>query len=342
MLAAVRTGLRTIEMRDLDEPGEADDTAIIRTLVTGICGSDLHPYHGRAAPQRVQEGHEVAGEIVHLPDSSTGPLRVGDRVAVDIVCAGVSCGTCAACRDGQFFHCRTRSVPEWGGSFASAFERRPQGLFRIPDTLTDEQGALIEPLAVAVHGVRWGRMRPGSSVAVIGAGSIGLVTLLAAKGLGAAEVHVVARHPHQAALAMALGATSTSTPEEARRAILDRTGGRGVDIAFETVGGHATTVDLAWDVTRIQGTAVVLGIFPDPVPVNLIRPVVRELWATFPICYGVIDGRHDFDVAIDLIASGHAPVERLVTHRFSLADAPEAFRVAADKSTGSVKVHLRP
>ncbi len=123
-------------------------------------------------------------------------------------------------------------------------------------------------------------------------------------------------------------------------AVRDLTGGAGADLVVETVGGHGDTVNLAWELTRPQGTVAVLGIFPERVPVDLLRPVMREVWATFPICYGVIDGRHDFAVAIDLIASGRAPVEWLVTHRFSLDEAPEAFRTAADKGTGSIKVHL--
>jgi threonine dehydrogenase-like Zn-dependent dehydrogenase len=155
-------------------------------------------------------------------------------------------------------------------------------------------------------------------------------------------VHLLARHEHQVALARDLGATTALRAEGAAaiEAVRDLTGGVGADLVIETVGGHGETVDLAWELARVQGTVAVLGIFPDRVPVNLLRPVLRELWATFPICYGTIDGRHDFEVAIELIAAGRAPVERLVTHRFPLEDAPEAFRTAADKGTGSVKVQL--
>jgi threonine dehydrogenase-like Zn-dependent dehydrogenase len=208
--------------------------------------------------------------------------------------------------------------------------------------MTPEQGALVEPLAVGVHAIRWARMPAGARVVVVGAGTIGLVTLLAARGLGAGEVHVIARHPHQAALAEALGAASVIRADGAKaiEAVRDATSGTGADLTVETVGGHGDTLSLAWELTRIQGTVAVLGIFPDRVPVDLFRPVMREVWATFPICYGVIDGRHDYEVAIDLIALGRAPVERLVTHRFPLEEAPAAFRTAADKATGSVKVHL--
>jgi threonine dehydrogenase-like Zn-dependent dehydrogenase len=109
----------------------------------------------------------------------------------------------------------------------------------------------------------------------------------------------------------------------------------------ETVGGHADTLNLAWELVRPQGTVSVLGVFPSRVPIDLMRPLQNEVWVTFPVCYGIIDGRHDYEVAIEMIANGRAPIERLVTSRYRLAEAPAAFRTAADKSTGSVKVHLQ-
>jgi threonine dehydrogenase-like Zn-dependent dehydrogenase len=205
-----------------------------------------------------------------------------------------------------------------------------------------DQGALVEPLAVGVHAVRWSRMQPGATVVIIGAGTIGLTTLIAAKALGAGAVHIIARHPHQAALASVLGATTVlpddpaANPEQIR----DLTGGLGADLVVETVGGHADTVNLAWDLVRQQGTVAVLGIFPKRIPVDLFTPVIREAWVTFPICYGVIDGRHDYDVAIEMIAGGQTGIERLVTARFPLSEAAAAFETAADKSRGTIKVHV--
>jgi len=343
MRAAVQTGLRTLEVRDLPAPAPGAGEALVRVHTAGICGSDLHPYHGRAEPQSLPDGHEVSGEVVALPADYHGPLRPGDLVALDTICLGVACGACALCRAGQPFHCPARtSGPRRGGGFAELIARKTAGLFRLPPGLTAEQGALVEPLAVGVHAVRWARLPAGASVAIIGAGTIGLMTLLAARALGAGPVHVLARHAHQAALAEALGATVVlpAEPATAIEQVRAATGGRGVDLVVETVGGHADTVNLAWELARVQGTVAVVGIFSERVPVDLLRPVIRELWATFPICYGVIDGRHDFDVAIELIAAGRAPVERLVTHRLPLDAAPAAFRIAADKTTGSVKVHL--
>ena len=343
MRGAVQTGIRQIEVRDVGEPTGDSSTALIRVRAAGICGSDLHPYFGRATPQQYPEGHEVAGEIVSLPIDYGGPLRPGDLVALDTICLGMACGDCGQCIAGQPFHCPTRlRLPYGSGGFAESIRRQTAGLFPLPKILTLEQGALVEPFAIGVHAVRYAAMPSGASVAIVGAGTIGLMTLIAARAFGAASVHVVARHPQQAELARELGATSVTTADAtgALTHVRDLTNGAGVDVVFETVGGHTDTVDLSANLARRQGLVAVLGIFPDPVPVNLLRVVERELRLVFPVCYGTIDGRHDYELALELVAAGRAPVERLVTHRFALEEAPEAFRVAADKATGSIKVQL--
>ncbi|HLZ08504.1 MAG TPA: zinc-binding dehydrogenase [Chloroflexota bacterium] len=343
MRGAVQTGIEQIEVREVGEPTGDASTALVRVRASGICGSDLHPYHGRSAPRQYPEGHEVSGEILSLPSSYDGPLRPGDLVALDTICLGLACGKCAHCLAGRPYHCGPRlKTPYGSGGFAELIRRRTVGLFPLPTNMTLEQGALVEPLAIGVHAVRYGGMPVGSTVAVVGAGTIGLMTLLASRALGASAVHVVARHPHQAELAKKLGATSVTMADAsgASAHVLEQTDGIGADAVFETVGGHTDSVNLCWNLARHQGLVVILGIFPEPVPVNLLKPSDWELKVVFPECYSTVDGRNDYDVAIEMIADGHAPVEKLVTHRFALENAREAFRVAADKSTGSVKVHF--
>jgi len=342
MRAAIQTGIRTIDMRDIPAPVPDADTGLIRVRTVGVCGSDLHRYHAWSDPQTMPAGHEYAGEVVHLPAGYTGPARVGDLVAVDSI-MGMACGACAYCQAGQTFHCPVRkTAPNYGGGFAEYVKRRPWSFFPLPGHVTPEQGALVEPLAVGVHGVRWARMQPGATVVILGAGTIGLTTLMAAKALGAGSIHITARHPHQAAMARALGATTVLPDDDATviERVNELTGGVGADLVLETVGGHADTINLSWELVRPQGTVSVLGVFADPMPINLMSPLNREVWVTFPICYGVVDGRHDYEVAIELIAGGRAPVEKLVTARFPLEETPAAFRMAADKGTGSVKVHV--
>jgi L-iditol 2-dehydrogenase len=344
MLAAIQSGLDKVDIRDISAPAD-EDAALVRVRAAGICGSDLDVYHHRAEAQSVPGGHEVAGEVVQLPTGYDGPVRVGDLVAVDSVCLGLACGACAFCRSGQPFHCPERNrKPAWGGGFAEFIRRYPAGLFPLPAVMTAEQGALVEPLAVGVHSLRWARMTRGSTVVIVGAGTIGLMTLIAARALGAANVHVLARHPHQAELARMLGA-DTLLPAAGADAVTltrDLTGGVGADLVVEAVGRDAGALQLAWQLVRPQGTVSVVGVFSEQVTLDLIPPLVKEVWTTFPVCYSVIEGRHDYELAIEILATNHAPATDLVTHRFPLQEAAEAFRTAADKSTGSVKVQIIP
>jgi threonine dehydrogenase-like Zn-dependent dehydrogenase len=343
MRAAIQTGLSEIDVRDVADPGR--DGALVRVVAAGVCGSDLHEYLQRDQPQSLPDGHEVAGEVVSLPRAYTGPIRIGDLVAIDTICHGKACGACVLCQAGQTFHCLDRNrTPALGGAFAEFIQRRPAGLFRLPSGMSAEQGALVEPLAVGIHAIRRSRMVQGSTVVIVRAGTIGLMALLAARALGAGKVHVVARHAHQAAAARAHGATSAVQAEGAEAVALIRevTDGSGADLVVEAVGRHAESLELVLQLVRPQGTVAVLGIFPQPVRLNLMPAILSEVSMTFPICYGVIDGRHDFEVAIEIIASGRVATEGMVTHRFALEEAAAAFRTAADKSSGSLKVHIRP
>jgi threonine dehydrogenase-like Zn-dependent dehydrogenase len=233
---------------------------------------------------------------------------------------------------------------DWTGCYAEYAKRDVRGLFPLASNMQPLDGALVEPLAVSVHAVRRAAMKEGAKVAVLGAGTIGLTAVLAARAMGASEVFVTARHAHQAALAKEMGATHVlpESPAEANGTLQELTHGQGADLVIETVGGEADTVNLSFDMVKRRGTVAFLGIFAHPMPVNMGRPLGREATVIFPLCYGTQDGKPDFQVAIDLMASGKANVQPLATHRFSLSEAPQAFNTADDKSTRSVKVLLFP
>jgi threonine dehydrogenase-like Zn-dependent dehydrogenase len=337
---------REVRVVDVARPRLEPGTAIVRVRAAGICGSDLHLYRARGEPETRPAGHEVAGEVVEIAPhpGEVSRLREGDRVALDTICLGRACGECRWCREGLPFHCESkRQGPDWSGAFAEYVKRDVRGLFPLPEHVSLEEGALVEPLAVGVHAVRRAGLRPGETVAVIGAGTIGLTSVMAAKALGAGAVYALARHPFQAELALALGATAalTDPPEEAAQRVRQETGG-GADVVIETVGGHASTLDQAWALVRRRGRVIVLGVFEGAVPVRLGPALGKEADVRFAVCYGELDGRHDYDVTLELIASGKAPVGRLLTHRFPLEEAPQAFRTADDKGSGAVKVQLIP
>jgi threonine dehydrogenase-like Zn-dependent dehydrogenase len=353
MRGVVQTGERAVSVVEVPRPELEPGTALVRVRAAGICGSDLHPFRHRKERRSDPEGHEVAGEVVAVAPRPGEPalVREGDLVALDTICLGKACGDCRWCAEGAFFHCENkRRGPGWSGAFADYIKRDVRGLFPLPAPLSAEDGALVEPLAVGVHGVRLAQLRRGETVAIVGAGTIGLTSLIAARALGTGAIYALARHPHQLELARALGATEvvTGSPEEATERVRSLTGGLGADLVIETVGGAPDTFDQSCALVRRRGRIAVLGLFDKPSSVDLGRPLGKEATIVFPVCYGTIDGRHDYDVAIDLIRAGmggqdgSAPVSRLLTHRFPLGDAQRAFDTAVDKTSGAVKVQLIP
>jgi 2-desacetyl-2-hydroxyethyl bacteriochlorophyllide A dehydrogenase len=233
----------------------------------------------------------------------------------------------------------------WSGGFAQYIKRNAMACYRLPDHLSWEEGALVEPLAVSVHGVRKARMLGGETVVVIGAGTIGLTAIAAARAMGAGTLFATARHPHQKEMAIRLGADAVFSPDgaELMEAVSGVTDGAGADIVIETVGGrHATTLAQSFKVARGQGRIIVLGKFDYPMEIDLLPPFMQEQSVIFSQCYSIMDEIHDFEIAVGMMASGRLPLKDMVTHTFPLDQARKALDTAFDKSTGCVKVQLLP
>ena len=167
--------------------------------------------------------------------------------------------------------------------------------------------------------------------------------MAAARAMGAGKILATARHEQQAALARRLGADAVLPPEGAAlwEALAETTDGRGADLTVETVGGNSdATLKQAIEVTRMQGRIVVLGGFRVPITLDWLEPLLKEQSVVFSSCYSVMDGRHDYEIAIDLMASGRVQLKQMVTHRLPLEEIQKGFDAAYDKSTGSVKVQI--
>ena len=341
MKAALFDGEGVMRLTELDRPTPGPLDALVRVRAVGICGSDLLMNADKTEPDDLPTGHEVAGEIVEVGDG-VDPARVGERVAVETIGHGRSCGDCWYCRQGQFIQCQHKDDAH-GGGFAEYILRRAAGCYPLDDSLTWEEGALVEPLAVSVHGVRRGDLKGGETVAVLGSGNIGLTTIAAAKALGAGQVFATARHEQQAAMAKRLGADDALPPHGPAfwDALADATDGRGADLTVETVGGksEATAVQ-SIEVTRRQGRIAIVGGFRRPITVDWLPPMLKEQTIAFSSCYNVLDGRHDYELAIEMMARGQADLGQMVTHRYSLDDIQRGFETAYDKSTGSIKVQI--
>ncbi len=341
MKAALDDGTGRYELHEIDMPAMFEGAALIKVRQTGICGSDLHMTDAREDAQTIPSGHEVAGEVVEVPSGET-ELRVGDRVALETIGAGRSCMRCRYCKSGQYRHC-LNLAPDTGGGFAEYMTRTPNGLFKLPDSLDWTDGALVEPMAVSVHALRYVEMKPGDVIGVTGSATIGLSAIGAAHSFGAKKVIASAKYPHQAEAAKKMGAdvVTGSDGDEFEEACREASGGVGADIVLESVGGHQTAaLHQAIRATRPQGKTVNLGGIKVPMEIDLFDPLLREISIISVSCYDVIDGVHDYEVAIDLLASGNLPYRDIVTHKVPLDDIQDGFATAYDKNSGSIKVHI--
>lgn len=317
-----------VRLREAPRPTPGPDEVLIAVARVGICGSDLHAYHGRHPfiQLPVVPGHEFAGTIVEI-GANVRDLTPGQRVTVE---PSLVCGVCTNCTHGRYNICEHLRVIgcQTDGALAEYLAVPAAKALPLPDSLSWDQAALVEPLAVAVHAVRMARLQPGANVLILGAGTIGLMVLQAAKALGAGRVVITDLIERRLALALRLGAVRAVNPHQADLAhVLEETfGPPRADIIFECVGVAATARE-AVRVAR-KGTRIVLaGVFEEEVPLNLGLVQDRELELVGTLMYA----GDDFPTAIRLVERGQVKVEPLITHRFPLDRAAEAFAAADDR-----------
>lgn len=340
MQAGLFTGIGQIALRTVERRPPPPGYAVVAVKQSGICGSDLHSYYGHWNQSHTfAHGHETCGVVTEVGAGVT-QVQPGDRVVIECF---AHCGDCLYCRTGQYTHCQNRRgvSHEQHGGFAEYTTAHVSGLFKIPDGMSDEEGALVEPLAVGVRALAQAGATSRDRVAVIGGGTIGLLCMAVAKANGVKETLITVKYPQQAAAARALGVDHVVdvTRQDLQEVVKELTGGLGMDVVIETVGGAKDFED-ALGATRRRGTVVLVAGYHKPLTVDLSRIVWSEVLVTGSNCYGYSGLHTDFQVAIDLIASGKIDVTKIVTHRFPLSQITEAFTVAADKELGAVKVHL--
>ncbi len=281
-------------------------------LRVGICGTDLHIFQGdldQRVPKGGVIGHESFAEVVSAPAGSD--VRAGDRVVVNPV---VSCGTCRACRMGADYICYDLKVlgVDLPGAMRDYWSTSTTRMLKVPDSLGDDQAALIEPLAVATHDVRRADVKRGDSVLVFGGGPIGALIALVCRHRGA-RVAVAELNPFRIEFLQRLGVETVGPERDVVRWANDWTNGVGVDVAFEVTGNPAAARVVA-DVVRVWGTISMVAIHAGLVPVNLYQMFAREL-----VMHGSrLYTRHDWEEAIALAASGAVPVAPFVSRRIPL------------------------
>jgi L-iditol 2-dehydrogenase len=323
-------GDQRVEDRAVPEPGPRD--VLVEIAAVGVCGSDIHYYeHGRIGSFVVVEpmvlGHESSGRVVKL-GADASKHAVGDRVAVE---PGVPCGNCRECRAGRYNLCRDVrffATPPIDGAFAKYVTIHEDFAFALPDAVSDEAGALMEPLSVGVWACQKAAVSAGDRVLVTGAGPIGLLAAQTARAFGATEITVTDVNPHRLRLAECTGATRAINVAEIPLEDADIE----ADALIEC-SGHPTSLGAGIAALRPAGTAVLVGMGPEEegvVPLSLIQN--RELWLTGTFRYA-----NTYPTAIALAANGRVDLEAIITGHYSLDDAEAALRAGREDAT-AVKV----
>jgi L-iditol 2-dehydrogenase len=331
---------RDLRLAELPRPEPGPGEALIRVRAVGVCGSDVHYYVDGHIGDAVADfpftlGHEFAGEIAALGPGTEGP-PIGTRVAVD---PAIPCGHCEICMEGNPNCCPNVRFPGSApieGSLAEYYLHPAELCVPLPPSMDFADGAMLEPLGVTVHALTLAKIRPGDTVAILGAGPIGLMTLQVALG-SAGAVYVSEPIPERRAVAAELGATAVCDPdaEDPVAWLLDQTAGRGVDIVIELAWG-AEAVGQAVQMARPAGKVVVVGI-------------PREDVVTFPAGNARRKGlsilmsrrmKFVYPQAIALAERGVVDLRRLMTHRFPLERGAEAFDLVAGFKDGVIKAMI--
>lgn len=339
MKAVVLTGIRQMEITDVPEPTiKKDDEILLKIEKVGVCGSDVHYYDtGRIGSQIVQYpfiiGHECAATVESI-GSKVSRVKVGQQVVVEPAMPCHNCDQCRRGRENTCFNLRFLGTPgQSNGCLCEYIVIPEENCFPIDGVITLEQGVLCEPLAIAVYSVEQAQMLPNADIAVLGAGPIGLSCLVSAKTENVKSCYVTEKIPARIQVAKNAGTTWVGNPDkqDVVKEILQRQPA-GIDVVFECAG-QQETIDQGVELLKPGGKLMLIGI-PRVEKISFAIHKIRRKEIT------IIDVRRQnkcTQVTIDLIASGRASVDFMITHRFKLEQTQDAFDMVSAYSDGVVK-----
>jgi L-iditol 2-dehydrogenase len=337
MRQAVMTAPGRIELRDVPVPEPAAGQVLLRMKRIGVCGSDIHVFHGKHALTRypVVQGHEVSG-VVERTGPGVNGLAPGDPVTLQ---PQVACGTCYPCTHGAYHICDALKVMgfQTTGAASELFAVEAAKVLKLPDGMSFEHGAMMEPLAVALHALGRGGGAAGKKILVLGAGPIGNLVAQAARGTGAAAVMITDLSDYRLELAGRCGIEARANPAkvELHRAVREHLGDARADLILECVGVQKT-IEQAVEVARKGTDIVVVGVFGERPVVDLGTVQDRELRLTGTLMYQEPDWRR----AIGLVEQRKVSLEPLVTHHFPLAEYLAAYRYIDANRERAMKVMI--
>lgn len=325
MKAAVLYSAKDLRVEEVKEPSPLSNQIKVKVERAGICGSDLHAYsHGLSMEAHpltgvkppLTLGHEFSGTIVEIGNEVT-KFQIGDRVAIEPL---IYCGDCYACKRGYYNQCSKVGFVglNCDGGFAEYTIVDEKMAHLLPDNVSFEEGALVEPAAVSFYAVRESKLKAGDSVAIFGAGPIGLLALLAAKAAGATKMIVVDLSEERLQKAKELGATTIidGHRDDIVETILQLTNG-GVNVVYECAGAQATMTNAVASVKQ-GGQIMAIAVYSKPVSIDMGQILYKAADITSTLAY-----RHVFPEVIDMISTGRLDVKQVITKKIALDDIVE-------------------
>src|SRR5919198_1936211 len=340
MRAGVFRGVRQVPIEDVPDPEPGPRDIVLDVKACGICGSDLHTYaEGLLASPGQVMGHEFAGEVAAVGAAVAG-IAVGDRVTALPI---QPCGACRRCREGSRHLCEVWTERSIGYGLPGGFAERlripdavlDDNVHRLPDALTFEDGALVEPLAVGLHAVGRADLSGVEVAVVLGLGTIGLQVAQVLRARGVPHVIGADLSPLRRSVAAQLGVTAVAGGDLGA-AVAEATGGREVDVVFEATGAPGL-VQGAMELVRAGGTVVVIALYEHRADIEPTLMVQKELTVRGSAIYTPAE----FHEAIELLATGRAQSRPLITQRHGLEELGEAFEAQLDKDA-AIKVMVSP
>lgn len=342
MKTAVMLGIGKMGFEERDIPQPKDNEVLVQLEYVGICGSDLHYYETGAIGDYVVKppfvlGHEPGGTVVEV-GKNVKHLKAGDRVALE---PGRTCGHCEFCKEGKYNLCPDVvffATPPVDGVFQEYVAHEADLCFKLPDNVSTMEGALIEPLAVGFHAAIQGDAYLGQKAVVMGAGCIGLVSMMALKARGVSEVYVVDIMEKRLEKALELGAAGVinGAKEDVVQKVNEITNGRGMDLVIETAGTEITTRQ-AIQIAR-KGSNIVLVGYSKTGEMTLPMSLVLDKELTFKTVFRY---RHIYPMAIEAVAAGKVDLKGIVTDIFTLDEAQKAMDYSVNNKADIVKAVIK-
>ncbi|ADA67026.1 Alcohol dehydrogenase GroES domain protein [Thermotoga petrophila RKU-10] len=327
---------KQLELREIDIPAPLPGEVLIKIKAVGICGSDVHFYeHGRIGNFVVEKpiilGHEAAGEVVEVGEGVEN-LMPGDRVAIE---PQVPCRKCKYCKTGRYNICpdvEFWATPPTDGAFREFVTHPADFCFKLPDNVSYEEGAMMEPLSVGLWAVERSGVKPEHKVAILGSGTIGIMVLQCLKAVGVTDITVFDIFPSKLEIARNLGAKEVvlvKAKEDYKNFY------NSFDVVFETAGSDVTVSEIP-HILSIGGRGILVGLPPsDSVPLNVTELIAKEATIETVFRYANMYPR-----AVELVSEGKIMLKSLISRYFDLEHVPEAFEYVISKRAEIVKVMI--